>query len=69
MNFSQDTPPKSAHAPADALPRRAQNLARRLLHVERNARGPVRVLVEVIMVDGEWLLTVARPGELERLGE
>ncbi len=55
--------------PPDVLPRRALNLARRLLHVERQTRGPVRVLVEVIMVDGEWLLTVARPGELERLGE
>lgn len=55
--------------PPDVLPRRALNLARRLLHVERQTRGPVRVLVEVIMIDGEWLLTVARPGELERLGE
>lgn len=55
--------------PHDVLPRRALNLARRLLHVERQARGPVRVVIEVIMVDGAWLLTVARPGELERLGD
>ena len=59
------TPPPAA----EALPQRALNLARRALKIEREMRGRARVTFEVIMIDGEWLLMVVRPGELERLGE
>ncbi len=53
----------------DALPRRAVNLARRMLELERKLGGRAQVTIVLTMIDGEWLLVVARPGELERLGE
>ena len=53
----------------DALPARALNLARRALELERKMQGRARVTLEIVMIDGTWLLMVARPGELERLGE
>lgn len=54
--------------PALEIPRRAQNLARRLLQLEAECRGRGRVEIQVIMLDGEWLLTVSQPGPVERLG-
>lgn len=54
--------------PAEMLPRRAQNLARRLLQLETQCRGRGRIEIQVIMLDGEWLLTVSQPGPVERLG-
>lgn len=67
MDASANTP--SNPSPADALPRRALNLARRMLDIERKVGGRAQVTIVLTMMDGEWLLMVARPGELERLGE
>lgn len=54
---------------AARLPTRAVNLARRALQVERDANGRARVTIELIMIDGQWLITVMRPGKLEHLSE
>ncbi len=68
-------PPPAYHAPpapghdAAAMPRRAVNLARRMLDIERQCGGRGRVAYEVIMIDGEWLLITSKPGPVERLGE
>lgn len=51
------------------LPARALKLAWRLLQMEQKAGGRARVTVEVVMVDGQWLMWVSQPGEMERLGE
>jgi len=51
------------------LPRRAWNLAMRILELERECNQRGRVTVEVIFLDGRWLLGVARPMELEQLGD
>lgn len=59
-------------APGDdavRLPPRAVNLARRVLDLERQCGGRGRLEIQVIMVDGTWLLTVSKPGPVERLGE
>lgn len=66
------TTPNDSAAPghdATRLPARAVNLARRLLDIERQCAGRGRIALEVIMVDGDWLLTVSKPGKLEHLGE
>ena len=58
-------------APGDdaaRLPARAVNLARRVLELERQCAGRGRLELQVIMVDGEWLLTVSKPGGIEKLG-
>ena len=54
---------------AEPIPRRAANLARRLLDLERQCGGRGRLAFEVVFLDGEWLLFVSKPGPLERLGE
>ena len=54
---------------ADPVPRRALNLARRLLQLEADSGGRCRITVDVIMLDGEWLMGLNTPGKLERLGE
>ena len=54
---------------AARLPVRAVNLARRILDLERQCGGRGRLELQVIMVDGEWLLLVSKPGPVERLGE
>ena len=64
-----DAPPKPTHGSADALPPRALNLARRALEIERRHGGRVQVTFVLTMIDGVWALVVARPSELERLGE
>ncbi len=53
----------------DVLPTRALNLARRALEIERRNGGRVQVTLVLTMIDGVWALVVARPSELERLGE
>ncbi len=53
----------------DALPARALNLARRALEIERRHGGRAQVTLVLTMIDGVWALAVARPSELERLGE
>lgn len=55
--------------PPDVLPRRALNLARRALEIEKRNGGRVQVTLVLTMIDGVWALVVARPSELERLGE
>lgn len=54
---------------ATTLPQRAVNLARRMLELERQCGGRGRVSYDIIMLDGEWLLMVSKPGPVERLGE
>lgn len=54
---------------AGRLPLRAVNLARRVLELERQCGGRGRLELQVIMIDGEWLLLVSKPGPVERLGE
>ena len=51
------------------LPTRAINLARRVLELERQCAGRGRLELQVILLDGEWLLVVSKPGTVERLGE
>lgn len=66
------TTPNDSAAPghdAPRLPTRAVNLARRALQVERDAGGRARVTIELVMIDGQWLITVMRPGKLEHLSE
>ena len=63
------TRPAAAGDDAGRLPTRAVNLARRVLELERQCAGRGRLAFEVIMVDGEWLLMVSKPGVVERLGE
>jgi len=53
---------------APRLPTRAVNLARRVLELERQCAGRGRLELQVIMLDGEWLLTVSKPGGIEKLG-
>lgn len=54
---------------ADPVPRRALNLARRLLQLEADSGGRCRITIDIIMLDGEWLMGLNTPGKLERLGE
>ncbi len=63
------TAPPSVGAPTDTLPTRALNLARRALDIERRHNGRAQVTFVLTMIDGVWALVVARPSELERLGE
>ena len=58
-----------APPPPDALPPRALNLARLALEIERRHGGRAQVTLVLTMIDGVWALVVARPSELERLGE
>lgn len=51
------------------LPRRAWNLARRLLALERECHGRGRVEFVVTMVDGRWFLEVGRTARWEALEE
>ena len=57
-----------AEARPEKLPARAFNLARRVLQLERECGGRGRLELQVIMLDGEWLLTVSKPGGIEKLG-
>jgi len=54
---------------ATTLPQRAVNLARRMLELERQCGGRGRVEFQVVMVDGQWLLMISKPGPIEWLGE
>ena len=54
--------------PTPALPDRALNLARRILQQERECNGRGRLELQIIMLDGEWYLTLSQPGPVERLG-
>jgi len=54
---------------AHRLPKRAVNLARRLLELERQCAGRGRLTLDLIMVDGDWLLSVSKPGKVEHLSE
>ena len=70
--MTEPTPQYQANGSAPAaepIPRRAANLARRLLDLERQCAGRGRLAFEVVFLDGEWLLFVSKPGPLERLGE
>ena len=69
MNPSPNTPLTAVQGSADALPARALNLARRALELERKMQGRAQVTLVLTMIDGVWALVVARPSELERLGE
>jgi len=69
MNLSPNTPLTAVQGFADVLPTRALNLARRALEIERRNGGRVQVTLVLTMIDGVWALVVARPSELERLGE
>ena len=51
------------------LPRRAWNLAMRVLELEKQCNRRGRLTVDIIFIDGEWLIGVNRPVELERLGD
>lgn len=65
-------PQYQTNAPGDdvgRLPVRAVNLARRILDLERQCGGRGRLELQVIMLDGEWFLTLSKPGQVERLGE
>jgi hypothetical protein len=67
------TEPAPSYTPApgdDAgrLPTRAVNLARRLLEMERQCAGRGRIELQVVMLDGQWLLMVSKPGPVEWLG-
>lgn len=53
---------------AARLPVRAVNLARRILDLERQCGGRGRLEAQIIFLDGEWYLTVSRPGPIEYLG-
>lgn len=53
---------------AARLPVRAVNLARRILDLERQCGGRGRLELQVIMIDGEWLMTISKPGGIEKLG-
>lgn len=55
--------------PQGRLPRRAWNLAMRMLTLEQEVNGRGRATVEVIFIDGEWLISISRPGALEHLGD
>jgi hypothetical protein len=55
--------PESA---ADCLPNKAQNLARRALQLDRQGNG--RHHLELVIIDGQWLLIVNGNGKLEDLG-
>ncbi len=70
--MTEPRPQYQAGAPGDdaaRLPVRAVNLARRILDLERQCGGRGRLELQVVFLDGEWLLFVSRPGPLERLGE
>ena len=69
MNLSPNTPLTAVQGSADVLPARALNLARRALEIERRHGGRAQVTLVLTMIDGVWALVVARPSELERLGE
>ena len=59
-----------AYSATDArLPLRAWKLAMRILQIERECSGRGRLTFDIIMLDGEWMLGITRPAELERLGE
>ncbi len=63
--------PSYTTAPGDDAPRlptRAVNLARRLLEMERQCAGRGRIELQVVMLDGQWLLMVSKPGPVEWLG-
>ncbi|MEZ4542098.1 MAG: hypothetical protein R3C43_19145 [Chloroflexota bacterium] len=61
------TPP--AKTATSRLPPRAWNLAMRALTLEREMNGRGRATLEIIFLDGEWLISISRPGVVERLGE
>lgn len=53
---------------AGRLPLRAVNLARRVLELERQCGGRGRLELQLVFLDGEWLLMVSKPGPVEMLG-
>ena len=69
--MTEPRPQYQAGAPGDdaaRLPVRAVNLARRILDLERQCGGRGRLEAQIIFLDGEWYLTVSRPGPIEHLG-
>ena len=69
--MTEPRPQYQTNAPGDdaaRLPVRAVNLARRVLELERQCGGRGRVELQVIMIDGEWLMTISKPGGIEKLG-
>ena len=64
-----DTIPPGYIAENERLPLRAWKMAMRILQKERECAGRGRLTVDVIFIDGEWLLGFTEPGKLERLGE
>ena len=53
---------------APDMPRRAMNLAQRVLELEQQCSGRGRVEMQLIMLDEEWYLTISQPGPVEWLG-
>lgn len=51
------------------LPSRAYNLARRMLDVENQCNGRGRVTVDLVMVNGIWVLMVGKIEKVEHLSE
>ena len=69
--MTEPRPQYQTVAPGDdaaRLPVRAVNLARRVLELERQCGGRGRLEAQIIFLDGEWYLTVSRPGPIEYLG-
>lgn len=65
----QVTATAATEGQASRLPSRAWKFAMRMLELERDCNRRGRVTVDLIMIDGEWLIGIVKPGELERLGE
>ena len=63
------TAPADSPGPTPRLPRRAWNLARRMLDLEARHSGRGRFTLEVVMVDGQWFLSVSKPIQWEVLEE
>ncbi len=69
--MTEPRPQYQTNAPGDEaarLPVRAVNLERRVLELERQCGGRGRLELQVIMIDGEWLMTISKPGGIEKLG-
>ena len=67
--MSEPLPVYTVENAINPMPRRALNLARRLLQLEADSGGRCRITIDIIMLDGEWLMDLNTPGKLERLGE
>ena len=52
---------------ADNLPRNAMNLARRIRQIAGQGNG--RYIIELVVIDGRWLLVVQQVQKIEDLGQ